>query len=180
MSYEIIFETIIVKTNDGGIIHFDRSGCNNDDYGRKQDDFIATYYDNEKAFLDYALRFKNDYENQLKINSKMVVYDKYYKYLLRKLNNAISYDDFKKFYYSSFSRLDGIEILEPIHAKYDVETGNKKIDEIFHETKKSVLVRRLFTDLKNENEIIENVKNNNPYNSKLNIFIKKNKYAMGV
>lgn len=34
MSYEIVFQTIVLEYN-GKIYHFSRSGCNNDDYGRK-------------------------------------------------------------------------------------------------------------------------------------------------
>ena len=39
MSYSIIFETKIVKLSDGRIIHFDRSGCNNDNVGRNKNEF---------------------------------------------------------------------------------------------------------------------------------------------
>ena len=34
MGYPMIFGTKIVNLSDGRVIHFDRSGCNNDDEGR--------------------------------------------------------------------------------------------------------------------------------------------------
>lgn len=48
MSYSIIFKTIIAKTDDGRIVHFNRSGCNNDDVGRKENEFTAKLYTQEE------------------------------------------------------------------------------------------------------------------------------------
>ncbi len=57
MGYSIIFETYIVKLPDGRIIHFDRSGCNNDNMGRKQNEFTGKIY-NVDDFIKYAEKFK--------------------------------------------------------------------------------------------------------------------------
>ena len=56
MSYSIVFETKIVKLSDGRIIHFNRQGCNNDDAGRKKDDFTAKIY-TEKEFVSNAEKY---------------------------------------------------------------------------------------------------------------------------
>ena len=53
MGYSIIFETYIVKLPDGRIIHFDRSGCNNDNVGRKQNEFTGKIY-NVDDFIKYT------------------------------------------------------------------------------------------------------------------------------
>lgn len=60
MSYSMIFETKIVKLSDGRIIHFDRSGCNNDDSGRRKDDFSGTIYIVHIIFNRYSLPYKKD------------------------------------------------------------------------------------------------------------------------
>ena len=44
MGYPMIFGTKIVNLSDGRVIHFDRSGCNNDDEGRKPNDWTAKVY----------------------------------------------------------------------------------------------------------------------------------------
>lgn len=44
MSYPIIFQTKIVKLDDNRIIHFDRSGCNNDTAGCEKNIFTAQLY----------------------------------------------------------------------------------------------------------------------------------------
>ena len=48
MSYVIIYETKICLASNGDIIHFNRSGCNNDDAGRKKDEFTGTIYTPQK------------------------------------------------------------------------------------------------------------------------------------
>ena len=44
MGYPIIFQTKIVRLDDNRIIHFDRSGCNNDTAGREKNIFTAQMY----------------------------------------------------------------------------------------------------------------------------------------
>lgn len=58
MGYSIIFETKIVSLSDGRLIHFDLSGCNNDNCGRNRDEFIGIIYTHD-GFIKYAERFKN-------------------------------------------------------------------------------------------------------------------------
>ena len=108
MSYEIVFKTVVVENNDK-IYHFFRSGCNNDDAGRKDEDFTVKVYKNkELALNDIEKRFKGCYEEDLKLNGKFVNYDYYYKYLKKKIEKPLSFEKFKKDYYYSLSLLESI------------------------------------------------------------------------
>lgn len=110
MSYEIVFATLIVEKN-GMIYHFNRSGCNNDDFGRKADDFTLKIYDNKDSALKDIERFKNCFDDELKLNSKFVSYDYYYNYLKKKIEKPLSYEKFKSDYSSGFSQLKSIKCL---------------------------------------------------------------------
>ena len=59
MGYSIIFQTKIAKLPDGRIIHFDRSGCNNDAEGRVKGEFTDTIY-TEEEFIKRAEGFMED------------------------------------------------------------------------------------------------------------------------
>lgn len=107
MSYEIVFKTVVVENNDK-IYHFFRSGCNNDDAGRKDDEFDVKVYDNKEHALKDIERFKGAFEDYLKLNSKFVTYDYYYRYLKKKIEKPLSFEKFKKDYYYSFSLLESI------------------------------------------------------------------------
>lgn len=107
MSYEIIFKTVIVE-KENKIYHFSRSGCNNDDQGRKDDEFILKVYENKESALNDILWFKGCTEYELKLNSKFVNYDYYYNYLKKKIEKPLSYDQFNKNYYTCFQKLENI------------------------------------------------------------------------
>ena len=100
MGYSIIFETKIVKLSDGRIIHFDRSGCNNDDAGRTKGEFTGKLYYIDD-FIKRAEGFKKDSKPikesngwDLKINSRRATYFDYGEHLLRMLKRAENYQDF--------------------------------------------------------------------------------------
>lgn len=110
MRYEIVFATIIVEKN-GKIYHFNRSGCDNDDFGRKADDFTLKIYDNKELALKDIQRFKNCFDENLKLNGKFVSYDYYYNYLKKKIEKPLSYEKFKSDYCNSYSQLKSIKCL---------------------------------------------------------------------
>ena len=100
MSYSIIFETKVVKLPDGRILHLSLEGCNNDDAGRKRDEFRGRVYNSESEFIINVEKFKmasrpfkdgGDFD--MKIRSKCVsVYD-YGEHLLRMLKRAITWQE---------------------------------------------------------------------------------------
>lgn len=45
MGYPIIFKTKIVNLSDGRILHLNRSGCNNDTEGRRNDEWNGKIYE---------------------------------------------------------------------------------------------------------------------------------------
>ena len=137
MSYSIIFETKIVKLPDGRIIHFDRSGCNNDTEGRKKDEFHGKIY-TELEFIEMANRFKQNSKPykasdpqfwELKIGSRYGTYYDYGEHLLRMLKRALPYEDFIKQYGFSARYCKSIELLEPERREMTVE----EFDRLYYE-----------------------------------------------
>ena len=100
MSYSIIFKTKIVKLSGGRILHFNRSGCNNDTAGRRPDDWTVEIY-TEQAFDKYIETFKRNSkpykisrEFDLKIYGKTASYYDYGAHLERMRKRAKSYKEF--------------------------------------------------------------------------------------
>lgn len=119
MSYSIIFETKIVKLYDGRIIHFNRSGCNNDNAGRSKDEFSAKIYTVDE-FIKKTENYKKNskpYKEadcmELKIGSKYATYFDYGEHLLRMLKRAKTYTEFINSFYFSIEHLTGIQLHEP-------------------------------------------------------------------
>lgn len=131
MSYSIIFETKIVKLSDGRIIHFDRSGCNNDNAGRSKDDFSAKIYTIDE-FIQKAENYKKnskpykeaDYM-ELKIGSRCATYFDYGEHLLRMLKRAKTYTEFINSFYFNVEHLTGIRLHKPEEKFMTVEEFNK-------------------------------------------------------
>lgn len=119
MSYSIIFKTKIVKLSDGRLLHLDLSGCNNDNCGRKPDDWHGKIY-TEEDFIKYAEGFKKDGKPtkkseyfDLKIGSRRCSYYDYGCHLLRMMKRAITLDELKHSgKYVSFSRTDSADVYE--------------------------------------------------------------------
>lgn len=127
MSYSIVFQTKIVRLPDGKIIHFDRSGCNNDGAGRTKNKFSAKIY-TEDDFVKYAEGFKEDSRPakesdgwDLKIGSRCATYYDYGDHLLRMLRRAEDWEDFEKNHIFSASYCKGIELLKPEHKVISIE-----------------------------------------------------------
>lgn len=100
MGYPIVFETKVVKLPDCRVLHLSLEGCNNDNAGRKRDEFRGKVYTSEKEFVENAEKFKRvsrpfkdggDFD--MKIRSKCVsVYD-YGEHLLRMLKRATTWQE---------------------------------------------------------------------------------------
>ena len=119
MGYSIIFQTKIVKLSDGRLLHLDLSGCNNDDEGRRRDDWNGKIYTREE-FIKKAESFKEDSKPSketkgfdLKIGSRYCTYYDYGEHLLRMLKRAVTFDELMHSgKYISFDRVDGAEVEE--------------------------------------------------------------------
>lgn len=144
MSYSIIFQTKIARLPDGRVIHFTRSGCNNDNAGRTKGEFTARLY-TEKEFIKYAEHFKagsvpykkaDDFE--LKIGSRYATYYDYGEHLLRMLRRAVNFDDLC----ISASYCKSIELMEPEHKEMSLEEFDKVFYELLYNNK-SLKYRRI-------------------------------------
>ncbi len=134
MSYSIIFETKIVKLPDGRIIHFNRSGCNNDNEGRNKDDFTAKIYENEQAFIKYAEKFRQDYDGgfELKIGNRSASYNDYYEHLLRMCKRGKTLEQFAETFFFKGFYVDSVEVYEPERATLTAkEFDNKFYDYLY-------------------------------------------------
>ena len=138
MSYSIIFETKIVKLSDGRIIHFDRSGCNNDNAGRGKDEFTAKIYTVDD-FVQKAEGYKKDSkpykesgEMELKIGSRYATMFDYGEHLLRMLKRAKPYDEFIRSCRFSVHHLTGIQLHEPEEKFMTLEDFDKNFYKLLY------------------------------------------------
>lgn len=146
MSYSIIFQTLMVEKN-GKIYWFNRSGCNNDDFGRKAEDFTLKIYDNKESALKDIERFKGYYEYNLKLSGKMVSYDYYYNYLKKKIEKPLSYEKFKSDYCSGFSQLKSIEYFEMVINEGLFDTRNFDFYKCIQYAQYEYYYRKIYEDL---------------------------------
>ena len=163
MSYSIIFQTKIVRLPDGRIIHFDRSGCNNDDAGRKKNEFTAKIY-TEDDFVKYADEFKKCSKPakesdgwDLKIGSRCATYYDYGNHLLRMLKRAEDWEDFEKNHMFHASYCNEIEILKPEHKVVPV----KEFEKMFY-TLSNFTYRRIMEYLYEMEDIVGLLEENKP------------------
>ena len=161
MSYSIIFETKIVKLSDGRIIHFDRSGCNNDDAGRRKDDFSAKVYTLEE-FMRQAENYKRNskpYKEaaymDLKIGSRPATMYDYGDHLLRMLKRAKPYDEFIKSVYFRVRHLTGIQLHKPVERFMTVEEFDKEFYKLLYSGCGMSYTRLIeYPDIKDEKNIV--------------------------
>lgn len=172
MSYEIVFKTLAVERNDK-IYLFSRIGCNNDDMGRKDDDFIVEIYDSkELALKDIEKRFKGCYEAELKLNGKFVNYDYYYNYLKKKIDKPLSIETFDRDYNYYFKEL--VDITCFTNGKsYTPEEYNKVWRDLLYQYNK-LSSRYNFKEIGFDDLV-------NTYNgqSNIGIYIRKRKVVKG-
>lgn len=171
MSYSIIFETKIVKLPDGKIIHFSRQGCNNDDCGRKKDEFVAELYGNEQEFIKFAEKFRGDEPDfgfELKIGSRYTSYNDYYKHLIRMLKRGKTLEQFTEAFKIKGRYCDTIEVYSPERVTLSADEFEKRFykylrnglsyrrnDIILHSTEMDKIIDRLANQQPIEFEIIK-------------------------
>lgn len=181
MSYSIIFETKIVKLSDGRIIHFNRSGCNNDTAGREKNLFTAQLYNADwfekkaKGYMEDSKPYKECGDFELKIGSRYCTFYDYGKHLLTMLKRAENLEQFKKNNFFRATLYKGIEVQEPFHKTY----LNKECPEIesdimfrkgdFEGIREDIRCRRIFEYFDNIDDCINLIENNEP----MEFFIKK-------
>lgn len=166
MSYSIVFETKIVRLSDGRIIHFDRSGCNNDTAGRQKDEFTAKIY-TEEDFIQKAESYKKgrkpyketDYF-ELKIGSRYGTYYDYGEHLLRMLKRAMPYEAFIEKMYFQILHIANVQLYEP----EEKIISKKEFDDMFYKllySDKDLSYQLLleYPDIKDEQNLIRLIEN---------------------
>ena len=170
MGYPMIFGTKIVNLSDGRVVHFDRSGCNNDDEGRNPNDWTAKVY-TQQEFKNRIESFKkgskpykdsSPHEWEIKIFGRMATGYDYGVHLERMQKRARSYTDFIAENQIKVNRCDGIELLDPemktmIYDEFDNYRRNLPIDS-------KLRYRILYTklDLENENDFVNAIESGAP------------------
>lgn len=138
MSYSIVFETKIVRLSDGRIIHFDRSGYNNDNAGRRKDDFSAKIYtvdefiQKAEDYKKYSKPYKETDYMDLKIGSRSATCYDYGEHLLRMLKRAKPYTDFINSMYFRVEHLTGIQLHKPAEKFMTVEEFDKEFYKLLY------------------------------------------------
>lgn len=160
MSYSIIFETKIVKLSDGRIIHFNRSGCNNDNAGRSKDDFSAKIYTVDE-FVQKAENYKKNskpYKEadcmELKIGSRYATYFDYGEHLLRMLKRAKTYTEFINSFYFSVEQLTGIQLHKPEEKFMTVDEFDKEFYKLLYNGGMTYTRLMEYPDIRDEENLI--------------------------
>lgn len=161
MSYSIIFETKIVKLSDGRIIHFDRSGCNNDNAGRRKDDFTAKIYTVDE-FVQKAENYKKNskpYKEadcmDLKIGSRYATMYDYGEHLLRMLNRAKTYTEFINSLCFRVEHLTGIQLHKPEERFMTVAEFDKEFYKLLYSGSGMTYTRLMeYPDIKDEENLV--------------------------
>lgn len=165
MGYPIVFQTKVIKTADGKIIHFTRQGCNNDEEGRKKDVYkVAGIYDNETSFLNYANDFvirgdtyKNGGPFELKVGCKKSSYVDYGAHLIRMMKRATTLDTLS---------VHEAEVYKGITVVYEDDTKksyspkeweNVCYDYIYNNTKKAKKITPIFETVYESEDILKQV-----------------------
>lgn len=167
MSYSIIFETKIVKLSDGRIIHFDRSGCNNDNAGRKKDEFSAEIYSVD-AFMEKIEKLKENSKPfkdiwDMKIGSRCATYYDYGEHLLRMYKRAISYENLINTFCFRVEYLTGIELIKPEHKIMTIEEFDKAYYDLLYKGHGLTYHRLIeYPDIKNEKYIVSLIEEGKP------------------
>ena len=172
MSYSIVFETKILKLPDGKIIHFSRNGCNNDDCGRKKDEFTANVYNSEQEFIKFAEKFKDENPEQeycLKIGSKWATLNDYYNHLVRMLKRGKSLEQFNEEFIFRGNYCDTVEVYSPERVTLSSEEFSKKIYKYLYGGKPfSYKPNNIMLDISYIDKIINRLTNNKPITFEIN------------
>lgn len=170
MGYSIIFETKIVTLSDGRIIHFDRSGCNNDNSGRRRNEFTAKIYTVEEFERSAKSFMANSSPHteanpcfDLKIGSRVASYYDYGAHLLRMLKRARPYAEFIRERNVTAQYCTGIEIEEPRHQVVSCREFEDTWREIINKYGR-ISYRRImeYPDIRDEDAIVRLIEKNVP------------------
>lgn len=166
MGYSIVFETKIVTLSDGRLLHFDLSGCNNDDCGRSRDEFNGKIYTKDN-FIKYAEGFKKDGKSakesnsfELKIGNRYCTMYDYGEHLLRMLKRSITFDELRATRICYGKVYDGVELRED--GKQDVILSPDEWDKICYDFMYGKRKGQAFIKshkITKEKEIIESLEN---------------------
>lgn len=160
MGYRIIFKTKIIKLSDGRLLHLDLSGCNNDNRGRRCDDWNGSIY-TEAAFIEYAEDFMKDSKPSkdvdyfdLKIRSKYATWYDYGEHLLRMMRRAVTFDELKSSgKHVSFKRIDSVTVYE---GGKEIEMTTKEFSSYYYKKLYygGIRYKINYTVLETENDVI--------------------------
>ena len=170
MGYPMIFETKIVNLSDGRLIHFNRSGCNNDNEGRRQNDWSAKVYTQDE-FKDYVDKFKTGsrpykdslpHEWELKIYGRMATPYDYGEHLERMQKRAMDYEEFVSEFDMKIKRHDEVDLISP-------ERKTMTFNEFVEYTNKLPIERQLRyritstrLDLSDEQGVVQEIEKGSP------------------
>ena len=165
MSYTIIFETKIVKLFDGRLLYLDLSGCNNDNEGRRRDDWKGKIF-TENDFIKYAESFmmgskpiKESDGFDLKIRSRYCTWYDYGEHLLRMKKKAITFNELKcSGEYITFNRIDGVTVYED---GKEIKMTMKEFNDCFYKKlyNGGIKYRINYTLLNTENDVVNALDN---------------------
>lgn len=118
MSYSIVRKTRVVQLSDGSILHLSLHGCNNDDAGRTNADFVGRIFESESDYTEWANSYMKSsvpYNEELgnfdlKIGSRPKSWYDYGKHLLRALKNKTSWKELKKSSCLHFITCSSVEV----------------------------------------------------------------------
>lgn len=170
MGYPMIFETKIVNLSDGRLIHFNRSGCNNDSEGRRPNDWRAKIYTKE-AFKDRIESFKKgskpyreskpqDWE--LKIHGRMATPYDYGEHLDRMQRRALNYKDFIAEYDIRVKRHDEVDLISPEEKTLTYDEFIEYTSKLPIDSKLRYYVVSTKLDLANESEFVKEIESGAP------------------
>ena len=173
MSYSIVFQTKIVKLNDGRIVHFERSGCNNDDEGRQPNVYTAVLHESEDDFVKAVQPYIRDgapYSEcgrfELKIGSRNATMYDYAQHLLRMLARAETEDEFQKNHLFKATLYRGIEMTSPFRKEFYGENALEQMEGFVNAMNPIdppvCMYRKLTTRYDKIGDCIKQIKNNEP------------------
>lgn len=149
MSYSIIFSQHLIKVGAGRLLLASREGCNNDDVGRRDDEFQFILYNSEADYIKAAARYSGDFENHLKLNGRWITYSDYGIYLLNKLKRAKPADRFE------------IRAKKPVSVyvkETDTTYPNRDFDKVFYEIMRKYQTISYWVKYEHYNDIGEIIK----------------------
>lgn len=165
MGYPIIFKTKIVKLEDGRLIHFDLSGCNNDNEGRRPDDWHGRVF-TESEFHDYAESFKKNskpYKESdgftMKIGSRYCTEYDYGEHLLRMKKKAITWKELCSKYSVSVSLVESVEVYKGLSIKPLIMTPDEFEEYLRENYLKNIVYHIVESKVSDEKQVVEALEN---------------------